>query len=177
MVHHTGGKASDVSHPLIHLRDHGGGRAGLILPGGRQLLDALVVAGQAVDAGLNQDEAVLGIAILGVAFEVLAHLGGALHQEVQILRDLRGEAVVLEDAQDLTTGHVLHLGNTHGITQLHADLAGHHTLAGALAHHLHHVAACNLQPRRGSAAVGESGRGLAPTVAVHAHHCCLLRLW
>lgn len=45
-----------------------------------------------MNARLNQNEAELGIAILPVALEMLADRHGLLDQEVQILRDLGGNA-------------------------------------------------------------------------------------
>ena len=45
-----------------------------------------------VDARLHENEAELGVLVLAVALEVLAHGHGLLNQVVQILRDLRREA-------------------------------------------------------------------------------------
>jgi hypothetical protein len=154
------------------LSDQGGGSAGLVLPGGGQLLYALVVAGKAVDAGLDQNEAELGVHVLVVALKVLAHGDGALDQAVEVLRDLGGEAVVLKDTEDLAAGDVLDLSDTHGVTELHADGAWGKTLAGKLADGRDDVAGGNLQPAWGSAAEGESRGALALAVTVHASHDC-----
>ena len=54
------------------LSDDGGGSGGLVAPGGRQDTDGLVVAGQTVDTGLDQNQAELGVLVLAVALEVLA---------------------------------------------------------------------------------------------------------
>lgn len=54
------------------LGDEGGGGGGLVAPGGGQDTDGLVVAGQTVDTGLDQNQAELGVLVLAVALEVLA---------------------------------------------------------------------------------------------------------
>lgn len=53
-----------------------GGGSGLIAPGGRQDTDGLVVTGQTVDTGLDQNKAELGVLVLAVALEVLADSDG-----------------------------------------------------------------------------------------------------
>lgn len=98
-----------------------------------QLLLHLVVAGQPVDAGLDQDEPELAILVLAVALQVLAHGHGLLDQEVQVLRNIGGQPRALEDTQDLAAGHGVHHGDTVGVTQQHADGRGGHTLLGQLA--------------------------------------------
>lgn len=58
------------------LGDEGGGGGGLVAPGGRQDTDGLVVTGQTVDTGLDQNQAELGVLVLAVALEVLADRDG-----------------------------------------------------------------------------------------------------
>jgi hypothetical protein len=106
-------------HPLFGaLCDNGAGGGGLVLPRGRQDADGLVVAGETVDTGLDENEAELGVLVLSVALEVLAdghglviealatdiqslHVGDVplilfkthlLDQHVQVLRKLGGKA-------------------------------------------------------------------------------------
>lgn len=81
-----------------HQRGRG---AGLVLPGGRQLLGALVVACQAVDAALDQDQPELAVLVLAVALKVLAHAHRLLDQVVQVLGDLRRKACGQMDQQTL----------------------------------------------------------------------------
>ena len=75
--------SSRVSLELYHARkakdqcrtrlsDHGGGGGALVPPGRGQDANGLVVAGQAVDAGLDENEAELAVLVLAVALEVLA---------------------------------------------------------------------------------------------------------
>jgi len=62
------------------LSDDGAGGGGLVLPGRGQDTDRLVVTGQTVDTGLDENEAELGVLVLAVALEVLAD-GDSLEDE------------------------------------------------------------------------------------------------
>ena len=64
----------------------------LLLPVGRQLLGLLVVSGQAVHSALDENEAELGVLVLAVALQMLAHSQGLLDQVVQVLGDLGSKA-------------------------------------------------------------------------------------
>lgn len=87
----------NILPPRTHVRQalrlgnegRGGGR--LVLPDGRQLASALVVAGQAVDARLDENEAILGVLVLAVALKMLADRDGLLDEVVEILGDFRSE--------------------------------------------------------------------------------------
>ena len=59
-------------HSKPRLCDHGAGGRALVPPGRLQGADGLVVARQAVDAGLDENQAELGVLVLAVALEVLA---------------------------------------------------------------------------------------------------------
>ena len=61
---------------VLRLCDEGGSGGGLVLPGWRQSTDLLVVTGQAVDTGLDQNHAELAVLVLAVALEVLADGNG-----------------------------------------------------------------------------------------------------
>ena len=52
----------------------------------------LVVASEAVDAALHENEAELAVLVLPEAVEMLAHGHGLLDEEVQVLGDLGGKA-------------------------------------------------------------------------------------
>lgn len=56
----------------IFLSDQGAGSSALVSPGRREDTDGLVVAGQTVDTGLDQNETELAVHVLAVALEVLA---------------------------------------------------------------------------------------------------------
>lgn len=138
-------------------RKREGKERNVLLPGRRQSLDGLVVAGQTVDTRLDQNKTELGIEILAVNLEVLADVNGLLDQEVQILRDLRGETVGLKDTDDLVTSHVLDQTDTVGVTEDNTNLGGSHTLLGELANLVGNLGRRNLQPGRRSALVGDGG--------------------
>jgi hypothetical protein len=65
--------------PRLRLGDKGGGGGALVAPGGGQDTDGLVVAGQTVDTGLDQNQAELGVLVLAVALEVLADSDGLVN--------------------------------------------------------------------------------------------------
>jgi len=153
-----------------NLGNEGGGGGGLVFPGRRELASGLVVTGKTVDTGLDQNEAELSIAILAVALEVLADGDGLLDQVVEILGDLGGETVGLQDTEDLVTGDVLDLGNTLGVTEDDTDLGGGHTLLGELEDRVADILGGGLQPGRRRTLVGESGARDTLTTAVHATH-------
>jgi hypothetical protein len=62
--------------PKKRLCDKGGGSGALVAPGGGQDTDGLVVAGETVNAGLDQNEAELGVLVLAVTLKVLADSDG-----------------------------------------------------------------------------------------------------
>jgi hypothetical protein len=97
------------------------------------LAHGAVVAREAVDTGLDQNEAELGVLVAPVALEVLADGDGLLDEAVEVLRELRGEAVLLEETEDLGAGDRLDLRDAVGITEDHADLGRGEALLGELA--------------------------------------------
>lgn len=142
----------------------------VLFPGRRELASGLVVTGKTVDTGLDQNEAELSIAILAVTLEMLADGNGLLDQVVEILGDLGGETVGLQDTENLVTGDVLDLGDTLGVTEDDTDLGGGHTLLGELEDRVADILGGGLQPGRRRTLVGESGARDTLTTAVHATH-------
>lgn len=63
----------------------------VLFPDSGELTSLLVVTGETVDAGLDQDKTVLGVLVLAVTFKVLADRDGLLDEEVQVLRDGRSK--------------------------------------------------------------------------------------
>jgi len=84
---------SIVTNIHSHLCDHGAGSGTLVSPGWRKDTDGLVVAGETVDTGLDENETELGVLVLSVALKMLADSDGLLDQHVQILWDLWGETI------------------------------------------------------------------------------------
>ena len=85
---------------------------GLILPGRRELLSGSVVASKSVNSALNEDEAELAVLVLSVSLQVLPNVHCLLDQVVEVLGNLRSEAVLLQDSEDLVSGNSLNLGDT-----------------------------------------------------------------
>lgn len=75
---------------------------------------------------------------------------------VQVLRNLRGETLALEDTQNLVTRHKADLRDAVAVTEGRTDLRGGNTLTGELHDLLHDLLGRRLQPRRRSAAVRQS---------------------
>ena len=86
-----------------------------------------------MDPRLDQNQAELAVAVLAEPVEVLAHRDGLLDQVVKILRDLRGEARSLEDAEHLGVGDCADLGDAMLVPERDADLGGGVALLGELA--------------------------------------------
>lgn len=78
---------------MIKLRHKGRRRARLVAPVGGENAGALVVARQTVHTGLDQNEAELGVGVLAVLLQVLAHADSLLDEVVQILGQLGRETL------------------------------------------------------------------------------------
>jgi hypothetical protein len=63
----------------------------VLFPDSGKLTSLLVVTRETVDAGLDQDETVLGVLVLAVTLKMLADRDGLLDEEVQVLRDGRSK--------------------------------------------------------------------------------------
>merc|ERR1719230_1647836 len=94
-------RIQQATHSGMHSCHKGRGGCRHVLPRGRQRLHALVVARQAVDATLNEDEAELRVLVLAVLVEMLADSNSLLDEVVQVFGQLRRQAVSLQDAEDL----------------------------------------------------------------------------
>ena len=146
------------------------GRRRDVVPVGRQGLDASVVPRKAVNAAFNEDETELRISVLAVFVEVLPHRHGLLHEEVQILRDGRSEAFLLEDTQDLVVSDHLYLWHTEAVPQRDTNGRGRHTILRQLANLLAEIFRLQLDPARGPALVRECRRRHALARSIHASH-------
>lgn len=89
---------------------------------------SLVVASDTVDTGFDQNQAELGVLVVAVALQVLADRNSLLDQVVEILRNLGGETLLLQDTEDLLTSDGLDLTNTMSITENDTNLRGRQTL-------------------------------------------------
>lgn len=109
-----------------------------------------------MDPRLDENEAELGVSVLAVPLEVLSDRDGLLNQVVEVLGDLGGKTSALEDTEDLVTSNETDLGDTLAVTELDTDLRGGHTLTGELDDLLNNLLGGGLEPRGGSATVGQS---------------------
>ena len=75
-----------------------------------------------MDFRLDKDKAELGVRVLAVALEVLAHGDSLLDEAVKVLGDLRCEAVLLQQTQDLGASHPLDLRDSILVTQDNTNL-------------------------------------------------------
>ena len=73
----------------------------LVLEVGCHLARLLVIARQPVHAGLDQDQPELGVVVLPVPLQMLAHGHGLLDQAVEVLRKLRIHTCVIPFASTL----------------------------------------------------------------------------
>lgn len=72
----------------MRLCDKGAGGGALVSPGWWQGTNGLVVAGETVDAGLDQNESELAVLVLAVALKMLAN-GDGLRRVVSSPADLK----------------------------------------------------------------------------------------
>jgi len=157
---------------FANLSDQRGGGGGLILEVRGDLLGGSVVSSEPVDPGLDENESELGVLVLPVLLEVLSDVDGLLDQEVEILWDLWGQAVSLEDSQDLAASHAADLGNTVGVTKDDANLGRGVSLLRELADVLGDLLGGDLQPRWGASLVRESALAHTLSFTVHTTHVC-----
>ena len=161
-------------HPhatILRLCDEGGGSGALVPPGGREDTNGLVVAGETVDTGLDENEAELGVLVLAVGGKVLADGNSLLDEHVEVLGDLRCKTVRLEDSENLVTSDDLDLSDTVRVTEDLANLRGSGALLRKLGDLLDDLLGSGLEPRRRVARVGDSRGRYALSVAVKTTHC------
>jgi len=123
-----------------------------------------------VNPGLDEDKPELGIPVLAVALQMLPDGHGLLDQMVDVLRQVGGGALGLEDAQDLVSGHEPDLCHTVGITKDDSDLGRGQTLLGQLEDLVLDVIRRELEPGRHRATVRQSRLGNSLSGGVHATH-------
>lgn len=92
-----------------NLCDHGAGSGALVSPGWWEDTDSLVVTGQTMDTGLDENETELGVLVLSVSLEVLADGNGL---GTMISKQITGD--VAESSTNLLDQHVQVLWNLWG---------------------------------------------------------------
>jgi len=118
----------------------------LVLPAGWELLASSVVSSKSVNSALNKDEMKLGILVLSVLLEMLAHGNGLLDEVIEVLWDLWGHSLNLEDSQNLRASNTLDLWDTEGISEGDTNLRWSKTLLGELKDMLGDILRLKLQP-------------------------------
>ena len=142
-------------HLLRTLSHEGGGGGRIVSPVGRELLGELVITRQAVNAGLDENETELGVHVLAVALEVLAHADSLFNQVVQILGQSGGKTETFENAKHLAVGHGGHLRDAVVVAEENANLGRRHAFLGHFADRLGNLVGGNLEPRRSRSLVGK----------------------
>ena len=157
-------------NPNLNLSHQGRGGGGLILPVRLELAGSAVVSSQAVDTGLHKNESEFAILVLPEDAKMLSNGHSLLHELVQVLGDGRGQAVLLEDAQDLAAGHRLDLSDALAITKDDTNLGRGKTLLGELANAVLNIGGGLLHPRSRGALVGDGTLRDTLSRCVHASH-------
>ena len=144
--------------------------AGFVLPVWWQNCTGLVVPCQTVDTGFDENETELGITILAVALQVLADAHGLLDQVVDVLWQIRGQSLGLENAKNLVSSDETNLGNTVTVSKDDTDLRWGQTLLGQLEDLVLDILGCELEPGGHCSAVGEGRLGNTLAWCVHTTH-------
>ncbi len=151
-------------------RDEGVSLLGLVLPGGMQLLGGSVVASESVDSALDENKSELAVLVLSVSLQVLSNVDSLLDQVVEVLGDLGGETVLLQNSEDLVSGHSLDLGNAVVVSKEDANLRGGGALLGELNNLFNQFVSGDLNPAGGSTSGGEASASNTLTIGVHSTH-------
>jgi len=104
-----------------------------------------------VDSAFDEDESELAVLILSVSLQMLPDVDCLLDKMVQVFGDLGGEAVLLQDSQDLVTSDSLNLGDAVVVTEGHTDLGRGGALSGQLNNMIDQFVGGDLHPARRSA--------------------------
>ena len=99
-----------------------------------------------MDSALDENESELAVLILSVSLQVLSNVDSLLDQVVEVLGDLGGETVFLEDSQNLGAGDTLNLGDAVGVTESDTDLGGAGSFLGQFDNLLNDVVTADLDP-------------------------------
>ncbi len=129
-----------------HCSDEGVGLLGIVSPGGRERLNVAVVASESVDARFNENKSELGILVLSELFQMLSDCDCLFYQVVEVLGDLRGETVLLQDSENLAASDTLNLGDAVGVTKSDTNLGGAGSLLGQFDNLLNDVVTADLDP-------------------------------
>ena len=92
------------------------------------------------------------------------------HQVVDVLWQVGGKTLALEDPQDLVAGHMADLSDSMGIPENDTNLGRGQTFLGELENLLSNFVIGQLEPVRNGAAIGQSRLGNTLSGSVHTTH-------
>merc|ERR1712108_10337 len=130
----------------------------------------LVVAGQTVDSGLDQNQTEFTVLVLAVSLEMLSHGDGLLDKEVKVLWDLWLHALRLQHSEDLVSGDVLGLRDTVLVSDLHTDGRWSVALLAELDNRVNDVVLAHSEPVWRLSDVRESAGAHTLAWCVHSSH-------
>lgn len=123
-----------------------------------------------MDSRFNENKAEFGVLVLAVTLKMLADSDSLLDQHVQVLWNLRGEAVRLQYSENFITSDNLHLSNSVGVTQDNTNLRRRRTLPGKLADLFNDLVRSGLEPAWRSPGVWDSRCRDSLSIGVKATH-------
>lgn len=86
-----------------------------------------------MNSALYQNKLVFRRVILAIPLHVLADRHSLFDQKVEILGELRGKTVGLQNSENFVTSHIRHLTDPVSVTKQNTDLRGGETLLGEFA--------------------------------------------
>lgn len=101
----------------LNLCHQGGSGARFVFPVGSEHPLCLVVAGETVNSGLDENQPKLAVLVLPVALQVLPDGHSLLDKVVEILGQVGDLTIGFHDPQDLLAGHESDLSDSIGIPQ------------------------------------------------------------
>lgn len=112
-----------------------------------------------MDPAFNEDQPKFWILILPIPLQMLPDSHCLLYQVIQVLRNLRGKTVSLQDTQYLAASNALDLCNAMRVTEKNTNLRWRQPLLSKLADVFIDFLGGDLEPARRSPLVRKSWRG------------------
>ena len=99
-----------------------------------------------MDAALNKNESELGVFVASALLQMLSDVHSLLDQMVKVFRDLRSQALFLQDSEDFAASDALNLRNTNSVPESNTDLGWGAALLGKLDDLVNEVVSADLNP-------------------------------
>ena len=126
-----------------------------------------------MDSALHENESVFAVLVLPVLLHVLSDVDCLFNQVVQILGNLGGKAVLLQNSEDLAASDALHLGDTVVVSEHHTDLGRALTLLSHLDDLVDEVIGADLNPGGRSPSVRQAPASDSLSACIHSTHLSL----